>query len=169
MNIKIKNVSTFFASKCARGITLIDYHDPPWPGTIVTICISCFTTGGPGKEHGTNKPPPTRRVWERSKGDTICPTTSQNPSCWHPPWLTRCVPPERTLSQNDWLKTTQKQSHHHKTGNCQPHDRAVLLDSLTLLLSAGHTFPIKSLALSAHVSLRTINFQMLDKSPVSGP
>ena len=26
-----------------------------------------FTTGGPGKEQGTNKPPPTRRVWERSK------------------------------------------------------------------------------------------------------
>ena len=31
--------------------------------------MSCFMTGGPGKEHGTNKPPPTGRVWERSKGD----------------------------------------------------------------------------------------------------
>ena len=30
-------------------------------------------------------------------------------------------------------------------------------------------FPIKSLALSAHVSPRTIHFQALDKSPVSGP
>ena len=26
------------------------------------MCMSCFTTGGPGKEHGTNKPPPTGRV-----------------------------------------------------------------------------------------------------------
>ena len=33
-----------------------------WPGTIVTICMSCFMTGGPGKEHETNTPPPTRRV-----------------------------------------------------------------------------------------------------------
>jgi len=41
-------------------------------------------TGDPAKEHGTNKPPPTGRVQERSKGDTTCPTTSQNPSLWHP-------------------------------------------------------------------------------------
>ena len=33
----------------------------------------------------------------------------------------------------------------------------------------GHPFPIKSLALSAHVSPQTINFQVLDKSPVLGP
>ena len=32
-----------------------------------------------------------------------------------------------------------------------------------------HPFPIKSLALSAPVSPRTIHFQVLDKSPVSGP
>ena len=30
-------------------------------------------------------------------------------------------------------------------------------------------FPIKSLALSAHVSPQTIHFRVLDKSPVSGP
>ena len=33
----------------------------------------------------------------------------------------------------------------------------------------GHPFPIKPLALSAHVSPRTIHFRVLDKSPVSGP
>ena len=54
--------------------------EAPWPGTTVTICMSCFMTGDPGKENGTNKPPPTGRVWERSKGDTTCPSTSQNPS-----------------------------------------------------------------------------------------
>ena len=32
----------------------------------------------------------------------------------------------------------------------------------------GCPFPIKSLALSAHVSPRTIHFRVLDKSPVSG-
>ena len=33
----------------------------------------------------------------------------------------------------------------------------------------GCPFPIKSLALSAHVSPQTIHFCVLDKSPVSGP
>ena len=33
----------------------------------------------------------------------------------------------------------------------------------------GRPFPIKPLALSAHVSPRTIHFRVLDKSPVSGP
>ena len=33
----------------------------------------------------------------------------------------------------------------------------------------GCPFPIKSLALSAHVSPQTIHFRVLDKSPVSGP
>ena len=33
----------------------------------------------------------------------------------------------------------------------------------------GCPFPIKSLALSVHVSPRTIHFRVLDKSPVSGP
>ena len=35
--------------------------------------------------------------------------------------------------------------------------------------SPGCPFPIKSLALSAHVSPQTIHFRVLDKSPVSGP
>lgn len=41
-------------------------HDP---GTTVTVCLSHFPAGGPGKEHGTNKPPAmiNRRTWERSK------------------------------------------------------------------------------------------------------
>ena len=33
----------------------------------------------------------------------------------------------------------------------------------------GRPFPIKSLALSAHVSPQTIRFRVLDKSPLSGP
>ncbi|CAI9176226.1 unnamed protein product [Rangifer tarandus platyrhynchus] len=33
----------------------------------------------------------------------------------------------------------------------------------------GCPFPMKSLALSAHVSPQTIHFRVLDKSPVSGP
>ena len=36
----------------------------------------CLPTISPSKEDGTNKPPPTERIWERSKWDATCPTTS---------------------------------------------------------------------------------------------
>ena len=49
--------------------------------------IAFSMTGGPSKEHETSKPPPTRRVLERSKGDIMCLTTSQNPPRCHPSWL----------------------------------------------------------------------------------
>ena len=54
-----------------RGSTVTETTQP---GTTVTICMSCFTTGGPRKEQGTNKPPPSGIVQERSKGDIMCPT-----------------------------------------------------------------------------------------------
>ena len=59
-------------------------------------------TGDPGKEHGTNKPPPTGRVRERSKGDTICPITSQNPSHWHPSWLNKACTTRKDCKL-EWL------------------------------------------------------------------
>ena len=85
--------------KCEGNHT--DWNSP-WPGTIVTICMSYFRTGGPGKEHETNKPPPTGRVQERSKGDTTCPTTSQNPSHCHPSLLSN-VRTTRKDSELEWL------------------------------------------------------------------
>ena len=41
--------------------------------------MSYFTREGPGKKHGTNKPPPTRRIQERSKEDDTCPTNLLGP------------------------------------------------------------------------------------------
>ena len=59
-------------------------------------------TGDPDKEYGTNKPPPTGRVREKSKGDTACPSTSQNPSRLHPSWL-RDVCATRKEAELEWL------------------------------------------------------------------
>ena len=87
-----------------RGVVKGKYTDwtrPPWPGTRATICMSYFMPGGPGKEHGTNKPPPSRRVQERSKGDTTCLTTSLNP-LWHPSWLSDACT-SRKDSESGWL------------------------------------------------------------------
>ena len=131
--------------------------------------MSCFRTGGPGNEHGTKKPPPTGRVQERSKGDTTCLTTSQNPLL-HPSWLNKAC-------------TTRKDSESEQLAKDHPETTPITIKPKT----ASHVaeqfswvpllycspprcpFPIKSLALSAHVSPQTIHFWVLDKSPVSGP
>ena len=115
-----------------------------------------FTTGGPAKEHGTNKPPPTGRIRERLKGDTTCPTTSQNPSLWHPSWLNKAC-------------TTRKDSESECLAKDNPETSPITIKPET----ASHVteqfswvplpycsppvcpFPVQSLALSAHVSPRT--------------
>ena len=74
-----------------------DWNRPPWPGTIVTICMSCFMTGDPDKEYRTNKPPPTGRVWERSKGDTVCPLSRIPLASIHLGWAMR-APPGKTVN-----------------------------------------------------------------------
>ena len=94
----------------------------------------------PSKEHGTNKSPQTRRVQERSKGNTMCLITSKDNSQWHPSWLSNGY-------------TTRKNPESERT----------------LLLSAWVPLPSKSLALSVRVSPRTIHFQVLDQSPLLGP
>ena len=53
--------------------------------------MSYFTTGGPDKEHGTNKPPPTERIWERSKGDTTCPANLPESSSLESLLAEQCV------------------------------------------------------------------------------
>ena len=101
--------------------------------------MSCFTTGGPGKEHGTNMRPLTGRVRERSKGDTTCPTTSQNPSCWHPSWLNNAGT-TRKDSESEWIAKDNLET---SPITIKPEGRAVLLASLTLLLSAWAPYPNK--------------------------
>ena len=132
--------------------------------------MSCFMTGDPGKEYGTNKPPPTARVRERLKGDTACLSTSQNPSLWHPSWLSDACA-TRKDSELEWLAKD----------HLETNPIAIILETvshaaeqfswvaLPYCSPPGCPFPIKSLALSAHVSPRTIHFWVLDKSPVLGP
>ena len=144
-----------------------DWNHPPWSGTTVTICMSCFTTGGPVKEHRTNKPPPTGRVRERSKGDTMCPSNSQNPSQWHPSWLSN-------------VYATRKDRESELLAKDNPETNPITIKPETVSHAAeqfswvplpscsppGRPFPIKSLALLTHVSPQTIHLWVLDKSPV---
>ena len=65
-----------------------------------------------------------------------CLTTSQNPSCWHPSWLSKVC----TTRKDTGVRMT---GHHQKTQEFEPCGRAVL-GSLTLPLSARVPFPNKS-------------------------
>ena len=128
-----------------------DWNHPPWPGTIVIICVSCFTTRG--KEHETNKPPPTGRVWERSKGDPTCPTTSQNPSLWHLSWLNKACTPRKD-SESEWLA---KDCPETNPITIKPETASHPAEQFSWVpfpccAPSRCPFPIISLALSAHVS-----------------
>lgn len=59
-------------------------------GPTVTVCLSHFATGGPGKGHGANKPSPAGRVQEKSKGSTRGPAASQDPP-WNPRLSDACA------------------------------------------------------------------------------
>ena len=146
-----------------------DWNCPPWPGTIVTICMSCFTTGDPGKDYWSNKPPTTGRIQERSKGDTTCLTTSQNPSLWHPSWLNKACT-TRKDSESEWLAKGNLETN---LITLKPETESQVAElfswvPLPFCSPPGCPFPIKSLALSARVSPQTIHFWVLDKSPVLG-
>ena len=105
--------------------------------------MSCFTTGGPGKEQGTNKPPLIWRVRERSKGYTTCPATSQNPSRWHSSWLNKaCTTRKDSESKRLAKDNLEINPITIKPWDCEPRGRAVL-GSLTLLLSSRVPFPNK--------------------------
>ena len=132
--------------------------------------MSCFRTGGPGKEHGTNKPPSTGRVQERSKWDTTCPTTPRILlSSIHLGW-TRHAPPGRTL-ESEWLAKDNPETNPIPIKPETSSHVTELFSWVPLPCCSPPrcSFPIKSPALSIHMSPRTIHFQVLDKSPVSGP
>ena len=126
--------------------------------------MSCFTTGRPGKEQGT------RRVQERSKGDTTCLTTSQNPSLWHPSWLNKACTTRKDC-ESEWLPKDNPETNAItiKIWECEPRGRAVLLGSLTPLLSTWVPFPNKiSCFVSTCVSSDN-SFLSVRQEPSFGP
>ena len=123
---------------------------PPWPGTIVSSCMSNCMTGDPGTENRANKPPPTGQAQERSKGDAMCPATSQNPSCWHSSWLSNTCT-TRKDPESEWLARDNLETN---PITIKPRLRVTWHSSppgfpYPPALCPGTPFPVKSLALSA--------------------
>ena len=103
------------------------------------------------------------------KDTPTCPTTSQNP-LWYPSWLNKACT-TRKDSESEWLAKDNPET---KPITVKPETASHVTELLSWVplpscSPPGHPFPIKSLALSAHVSPWTIHFRVLDKSPVSGP
>ena len=144
---------------------------PTRPGTIVTICMSCFMTGDPDKEYGTNKPPLTRirvSVSFRQETPRVYPLPRIPLANMHLGWVMR-VPPGKT--ELEWLAKD-----HPETNpiTIKPETASHAAEQLSWVplpycSPPGCPFPIKSLALSAHVSPQIIHFRVLDKNPVLGP
>ena len=132
--------------------------------------MSWFIAGGPGKEHRTNRLPPTRRVQERSKEDITCSITSQNPSRWFPSWLSNAC-----ATRKDWVRMIGQRTRKLIPSPQNPRLRATWKSS-----SPGFPYPITLhpgtfsnkilfLALSAGVSPQIIHLRVLDRSPLLGP
>ena len=128
--------------------------------------MSNFIIEDSGKEYVTNKSPPAGRIWERSKGDTTCPTNfSESSLLIHHGWA-RQVLPRKTLSQNEWSfrMIRWKLIPSCETQDCESSGR-LLLGALPLLLSASVPLPnkISCFISTQQMSPQTIHFGVLEK------
>ena len=111
-----------------------------------------------------NKPPPNGRVWKQSKADATCSSTSQNPSHWHPSWLsnactTRKDPESELLAKDN--PVTNPITIKPKTAS---HIAEQFWIPLPYCSPPQCPFPIKTLALSASVSPQKILLQVLTRA-----
>ena len=121
-------------------------------------------TGGPGK------PLPTGRVQERSQGDAMPPSTSQNPSHWHLSWLSNACTTRKDPESEQLAKDNPETNPFTiKPEILNQGEEQFSWVSLPCCSLPGCPFPIKSLPLSACASPRTILLWVSDKSPLPGP
>ena len=142
-----------------------DWSRPPWPGAIVTICMSCFMTGDPE----TNKPPATGRVGERLRRHHVSDHLPESFSL-----ASILAEPGVHHQEGLWVRWLAKDNPETNPITIKPETASHVTElfswaPLPYCSPPGCPFPIKSLALSAQVSPWTIHFWMLDQSPVSGP
>ena len=116
-------------------------------------------------KHGTSKTPSTRRIWERSKGDAACPTTSQNHQ-WHPSWLSMACT-TRKDPESEWLARDNPETN---LITIKPETVSHVAEQFSWVLLpycflSCHPFPIKSLTSSACVSPLIFHFECLTGAP----
>ena len=139
-----------------------DWNRPLLLGLLVTTCLSYLTTGAPGKERGTNKLPLTGRIRERSKAEkrclSICPTNLPEFFLLHPSWLSNACDTKKDPESEQLAKDNPETN----LITIKPETASHVAEQFSWVLlpycsPPGYLFPIKSLALSAHVCTRTIH------------
>ena len=126
-------------------------------------------TGDPDKEYRTNKPPPTRRVRKGGKETLRVHPLPRIP-------LAAFILAEQCMRHQErpWIRMMAKDHLETNPITIKPETVSHATEQfywvpLPYSSPPRCPFPIKSLALSAHVSPQTIHVRVLDKSPVSGP
>ena len=125
-------------------------------------------TGGPGKEHGTNKPPPTEEFGKVQKETPHGQPPPRILSGIHLGW-TRRAPPGRTL-ESEWLAKDNPEANPITIKPETASHMTELFSWIPLPYCSPPRcpFPIKSLALSARVSLDN-SFPSVRQEPSFGP
>ena len=149
-----------------RGSTLTETAHPP--GTMVTISMSCFTTGGPGKEHWTISQ---HQPGEFRKGQKVTLRVQPLPESFLlASVLAEQVCTTRKDSESERLAKDNTETNHItiKRKIASYRGRAVLRGS-SLLLSTHALFPNKISCFVSTCVTSDNSFWVLDKSPLSGP
>ena len=142
--------------------------------------MSYFTTGGPSKEHGTNKPPPNGRILGKvKKMPHVVPPPRILLTGIHLGWAMHGPPgwtghQEGLATRKDWSEWLSRSNPETNSITIKPETASHRAEQsswvpLPSWSPPRHAFPIKSLALSACVLPQTIDFWVLDKSPFGGP
>ena len=100
----------------------------------------------------------------------MCPATPQNPPYWNTSWLNNACA-TRKDPESEWLAKDNPEINPTSI-KCETTSHMEEQPSWVPLPSCSppeHPFPVKSLAWLVHVSLQTIHFRVLDKSPYLGP
>ena len=107
------------------------------------------------------------KVKRREEMPCVLPT-SQNPYCWHQPWLV--MHDTRKDLESEWLARDNLETN---PMTIKPETVSQMAEQFSWVPSPRALPPgapsQQSLALSAHVSPQTVHFWVFDKSPLSGP
>ena len=172
--LKMSSRLDWFASQTVRGNTLTETTHPHWPDTIITVCVSYFTTRGKNYYYQGSSTELTshHQLEEFRKGQKETPHSDVPPlprillASIHP-GSAMSAPPRRTLSQINWTKTNLETN--PITNSLRLWDWVTWQSCYPGIPYPPASHPIKSLALLVPVSPHTIHSWMLDKSLLSGP
>ena len=141
-----------------------NWNHSSWPGTTVTFYMIYFMTGGPGKEQATTNQKNLGKF--QRKHQSLCPTNFPESSSLESILTEQCLY-QQEGPESEWLSRDNPENNLTRDPKTVSHGAEQFSwIPLHYCSPPTHPFPIKSLALSAHVPPQTIHFLVSDKSPL---